>query len=99
MANELILAPETEYDIADAYYWYENCRDGLGEEFLNSLNDCFDAILNTPELYCIVHENYRRGLLRRFPYMVFYEYFNDKIIVYGIFHSSRDPQKWRQRLI
>ncbi len=34
MAAELILAPEAGQDINDAYDWYENCRNGLGEEFL-----------------------------------------------------------------
>ena len=42
------------------------------------------------------YENYRRGLVRRFPYAVFYEY--TTVTVYGIFHTSRNPDKWRQRL-
>ena len=33
MAAELILAPEAEQDIAEAYAWYESRRAGLGEEF------------------------------------------------------------------
>jgi hypothetical protein len=34
MAAELILAPEAEQDIAQAYAWYESQRPGRGEEFL-----------------------------------------------------------------
>jgi len=33
MAVELILAPEAQQDINEAYSWYENRRPGLGEEF------------------------------------------------------------------
>lgn len=29
---------------------------------------------------------------------MFYEFEEEAIIVYGIFHTSRDPQKWRERL-
>lgn len=30
MAAELVVAPEAEQDIADAYAWYEERRPGLG---------------------------------------------------------------------
>ena len=49
-------------------------------------------------MHTIVHENYRRGLVRRFPYAVFYEYEEGTVTVYDIFHTSRNPHKWRQRL-
>jgi hypothetical protein len=50
-------------------------------------------------MYTTVFENYRRGLVRRFPYAIFYEYVEDRITVYNsVFHTARDPEKWRQRL-
>lgn len=98
MAVELIIAPEAERDIADAYAWYERRRAGLGEEFLSCVDACIQAICRTPEMHRRVHENYQRGLVRRFPYAVFYEYAADTVAVYCIFHTSQDPAKWRQRL-
>jgi plasmid stabilization system protein ParE len=98
MAAELIIAPEAEQDLAEAYSWYESRRAGLGEEFLTNVDACIQAIRRTPEMHRMVHENYRRGLVRRFPYAVFYEYVNDVVTVYCVFHTSRDPAKWRQRL-
>ncbi len=56
------------------------------------------SICRTPEMHSTVHENYRRGLVRRFPYAVFYEHVEGMVTVYGVFHTSRDPAKWRQRL-
>jgi hypothetical protein len=35
MAAKLVIAPEAEQDIAEAYSWYEGRRAGLGEEFLS----------------------------------------------------------------
>jgi toxin ParE1/3/4 len=98
MATEVHIAPEAEQDIAEAYAWYEARRTGLGEEFLSCVEACIEAIRRMPELYAVVHENYRRGLVRRFPYAVFYECIENRLTVYGIFHTSRDPDKWRQRL-
>ena len=40
MAAELIIAPEAEFDISDAYGWYEERRIGLGEEFLSCTDAC-----------------------------------------------------------
>jgi plasmid stabilization system protein ParE len=98
MDAELIFAPEVEHDLAEAYAWYEGQRAGLGEEFLSCVDACLQAIRRGPETHAVIHENYRRGLVRRFPYAVFYEYVNDTVTVYCISHSSRDPRKWRQRL-
>jgi len=98
MAAELIIASEAEQDIAEAYAWYEGRRTGLGEEYLSCVDACIGEIRRMPERHAIIHENYRRGLVRRFPYVVFYEYVVSTVTVYGVFHTSRDPDKWRQRL-
>jgi plasmid stabilization system protein ParE len=98
MAAELIVALEAEQDVAEAYAWYESRRIGLGEEFLNCVDACIEAICRTPKMYATVFENYRRGLVRRFPYAIFYEYVEDRVTVYSVFHTARDPEKWRERL-
>ena len=97
MPAELIFSPEVEQDLTEAYDWYEGRRPGLGEEFLNCVDACIQAICRNPEIHATVHADYRRGLVRRFPYSVFYEYGDDTVTVYGVFHNSRDPEKWRQR--
>jgi plasmid stabilization system protein ParE len=98
MAAELIIAPEAEQDSADAYDWYESQRIGLGDDFLGRVEACIQRICRMPETHAVVFEGYRRALVRRFPYAVFYEYAEDKVTVYAIYHTSRDPDKWRRRL-
>jgi plasmid stabilization system protein ParE len=98
MPVELLIAPEAELDIAEAYLWYEGQRAGLGEEFLSSVDACLESIRRRPEMYAVVHEGLRRSLVRRFPYAVFYESSETKVTIYAVFHTSRDPDKWRQRL-
>ena len=98
MAAELIVAPEAEQDLAEAYAYYEGRRVGLGEDLLTRVDACIHAICRTPEMHQKVHENYRRGLVRKFPYAVFYEYLDGVVTVYCIFHTSQDPTKWRLRL-
>jgi plasmid stabilization system protein ParE len=98
MPVELAIVPEAELDMAEAYVWYEGRRAGLGEEFLSSVDACLESIRRRPEMYPVVHEGFRRSLIRRFPYAVFYEPSEATVTIYAIFHTSRDPDKWRQRL-
>lgn len=98
MDASLVLAPEAQQDVGAAYAWYEARRVGLGEEFLSALDARLQGVRRSPEMYAPVHKTYRRGLLRRFPYAVYYEYRDATVAVYAVFHTSRDPQKWRARL-
>lgn len=98
MAAELILVPEAEQDLAEAYSWYEQRRAGLGEEFLSAVDAAFATIQRNPAIYALAHTTFRRALVRRFPYAVFYESVDARITIYAVFHTARDPQKWRQRL-
>ncbi len=99
MAAELIIGPEAQHDIDDAYKWYEDRRHGLGEEFLTCIDASIQTICRTPELYAKIYNEYRRALVRRFPYAIFYEYEGGKVIIYSVFHTSQNPKKWRNRLI
>jgi plasmid stabilization system protein ParE len=96
MAAELVVAPDAELDIAEAYAWYEGRRLGLGEEFLSALDACIESFRRQPHMCCLVYQGYRRSLMRRFPYAVFYEYDETTITIFAVFHTSRDPHKWRQ---
>ncbi len=98
MAARPIIALEAARDVDEAYAWYESRRVGLGEDFLGCVDACIEAICRMPEIHEKVYENYRRALVRRFPYAVYYEYVADAVTVYCVFHTARDPEKWRARL-
>jgi plasmid stabilization system protein ParE len=51
MTAELIIAPEAQQDVDEAYSWYEDRRPGLGEEFLSCVDACIQTISRMPELY------------------------------------------------
>jgi plasmid stabilization system protein ParE len=98
MAARLVIAPEAVEDLVEAYGWYEKQRVGLGEDFLGCVDARIQAVCRAPEVHARVHEDYRRALVRRFPYAVFYEYVAGVVTVYCVFHTARDPEKWRRRL-
>lgn len=96
--RNLIILPEAEQDVAQAYMWYEKQEMGLGEEFLRCVDACVQFIHRNPEMYQIAHKNYRRAIVRRFPYVVFYELSDITVTIYAVFHCSQDPKKWRSPL-
>ncbi|MEW6369204.1 MAG: type II toxin-antitoxin system RelE/ParE family toxin [Acidobacteriota bacterium] len=99
MAAELVVAPEIEQDLAEAYSWYEERRTGLGEDFLSCVDACIQTICRMPEIYAVVHGACRRALVRRFPYAVFYEYRAGVVYTYAVLHTARDPKKWLRRIL
>ena len=98
MIAELIVASEVEQDISDVYGWYEDRRVGLGNEFVDCVDACPQRNRRQPEMHAVVYQSYRRALIRRFPYAVFYESTATQVTVYCICHTARDPEKWRHRL-
>lgn len=98
MVARLVTLPDAAEDLAAAYDWYEHQRVGLGEEYLRRVDACIQRIRRDPQSCPIVHESYRRALVRRFPYVIFYEFEAGTVTIHGAFHSARDPAKWRSRL-
>ena len=96
--RNLGILKEAEQDVSQAYLWYEEKEPGLGEDFIRCVDACIQFIRRNPEIYRVVYENYRRAIVRRFPYVVFYEYLDNTIIVYSVFHCSQNQKKWRDRL-
>jgi toxin ParE1/3/4 len=93
----LVIRPEAEADLAEAFAWYEERRRGLGERFLLSVEASLATIQRHPESFPLVHGPIRRALLRRFPYGVFYTVEEPAIVVLAVFHCRRDPRGWQER--
>jgi plasmid stabilization system protein ParE len=98
MIEGVIYTPEASSDVVEAYSWYEEQEPGLGEEFLRCVEAGLDRILRQPLMYPIAADEFRRALVRRFPFEIFYEPGASVITIYAVFHCSQDPEKWRNRL-
>jgi hypothetical protein len=67
-------------------------------KILRCVEACVLTIQRHPHLYPVAVDSFRRVLVRRFPYEVFYEPAEDVLTIYSVFHCSQDPGKWRTRL-
>ncbi len=98
MTRRLVVQPEAQADLEQAYRWYESQRSGLGREFLQCVEAVFIRISKTPTLHGIAYRNVRQTLVKRFPYVVCYLFEEDQVDVVAVFHGHRDPTAWKSRI-
>lgn len=91
------IRPEAEADLDEVCRWYNQQREGLGADFLLCFEEALEKIRRNPEIYPTVYKRLRRGLIRRFPYGVFYLVEEEEITIVGVFHGRRDPRRWESR--
>lgn len=70
--HRLIIKPFAELDATEAANWYNDKRDGLGNEFLLALDAKLNAIRRNPSHFQVVYKNIQRALTERFPYGIFF---------------------------
>lgn len=92
-----VVRPAAAADIDEAFLWYEAQRPGLGLEFLTAAQNLMDAISANPLRYPVLLRNTRRGLLRRFPYAIYFRIYGEVIVVVACMHGRRDPRRWQVR--
>jgi plasmid stabilization system protein ParE len=98
MNYRLIIRPEAEFDLEDAFAWYESQDPGLGSEFVRAIDASISTIGRNPLAYRLIYQQARRALVRRFPYSLFYVVEEDTIFVIACFHTKRNPTDWQDRL-
>lgn len=91
--------PEAEEEIAASVRWYERRRLGLGLEFVAALDRTLTRIAENPREFQEWPDDtrYRRAILDRFPYLVFFEIRGTEIEVVAVAHAKQEPGYWRER--
>jgi plasmid stabilization system protein ParE len=94
MSLPLVYRRRVGRDLAEALAYYDELVEGLGERFLGSVDSTFDAIERYPEMFAKVYGDVRRAVLSQFPYAVFYRIERERVVVFRVLHTARDPRAW-----
>jgi toxin ParE1/3/4 len=86
----LLVRPQAEHDLSSARDWYEAKRAGLGHEFLDEVAVALSEMERDPQAPRFYYRNFRRRLLRRFPYKIFYQVIGDRVIIFRVIHAKQD---------
>lgn len=95
---KLVLDPAAKAEMREAAFFYEDCREGLGQEFLDAVELAFAEIVQRPMTWRILKGRFRRYLVHHFPYAVTYAVEDDTIYVAAIMHMKRKPDYWQDRV-
>jgi plasmid stabilization system protein ParE len=97
MSLPVVLRPEASRDAEEAWDYLEAQWTGLGQAFVDRLNEALGQIGALPQLCGVVWRNVRAARLRQFTFVVYYRVHDDRIEVLAVMHGSRDPSAWQSR--
>jgi plasmid stabilization system protein ParE len=92
-----VWTPEANEDLLEARAWYDNVRPELGERFALAVEATVEAMAEHPLQFPVVYRNRRRAGVRLFPYGIFFEVQDNRIVVIACFHGRRNPKHWQLR--
>ncbi len=97
--NRLILLPGVFDDVAHAAQWYdEEGGQGLGDRFVACFYAYLPHIERQGEIHRKVYKDFRRVLLKPFPYALYHRCRSGQIVVSLVIHTAREPSFVRRLL-
>jgi plasmid stabilization system protein ParE len=92
MIRRVIIRAEAKRDLREAKSWYQNISPELRRDFVHRIDDAITLAQERPLAFQIVHRTFRRILVHRFPYALFYHVGEDRIVIVAVLHQARDPE-------
>jgi toxin ParE1/3/4 len=93
----VVWTAEANAELQQSRNWYDNMRPDIGERFALAVEKTVEAIARNPLQFPIVYRGRRRAGVRRFPYGIFFEVQDRRIVVIACFHGKREPTHWQSR--
>ncbi|MDA1142511.1 MAG: type II toxin-antitoxin system RelE/ParE family toxin [Planctomycetota bacterium] len=94
---EIEIHDDADAEMRSAASYYEERVHGLGEDFLDEVEHGLNRIGEFPLLWSPYEKEYRRYLLKRFPYGLIYRTEGETIYIIAVAHVRRKPGYWRGR--
>ena len=95
--SRYIFYPEAVREAQEAREWYRARSEDAAQGFLSELSEAFQLIAANPDAWQAHPTGDRRFVMRRYPYLVAYRVFGDRIAVVAVAHQRRKPGYWKGR--
>ena len=91
------VSEEAETDFEESYKYYFEVSPEVADAFFKIINLSLEDIKRNPLIFPVAHEIIRKYVVKKFPFVIYYQIDNSKIKVIAIFHTSRNPEIWNER--
>ena len=92
------LSDEAEVDFDKSYKFYSEDSPKVADTFFKQINLGFDIIKQNPKSFLLAHKDIRKYVVKKFPFVIYYRIVHTVIQVIAIFHTSRNPEIWNERI-
>mgnify|MGYP001558731832 CR=1 FL=1 len=98
MNLEIFIKPRAELDLFEAFNFYDEQSSGLGEEFIRCVDAKLEFINRHPKTCPKMYKDFRRGLISRFPFGIYYKIERKRIVVFAVLDLRQNPERIQSRL-
>ena len=77
-------------ELSEAKLWYDSQLPGLGEIFLKEADKALKKLEDSPEMFPLYYRGFRRLMMHRFPYKIFFRVNKNRVIIFRVLHAKRD---------
>lgn len=91
------VSDEAESDFDNSYKYYFEESPIIANAFYQQINISFESIKKTPYSFPVVYKNVRKFTVKKFPFLIYFQVEEYVVKVIAIFHSSRNPEIWKER--
>lgn len=92
MNHRLIVLDRAQEEIREIQNRYKSIDQELATVFYRQLNLAITKIDQNPLLYAENDFAFRQATLNQFPYILIYDFFEEEITIYSVFHTSQHPK-------
>ncbi len=93
MKYEIIIPAVVREEVTEAVDYYNFKQKGLGDDLYYDLIEKLEFIQKAPSSFQLYHTSYRQALLKKFPYLVIFRVFDNKVLVNKFIHAKKHPNK------
>jgi plasmid stabilization system protein ParE len=95
--HRVVVRAAARRDIREARKWYRAVSPALADDFIEAVDAAILLARERPLAFQLAHRSFRRILLHRFPYALFYYPDMERIVVVAVLHQARDPELLESR--
>jgi hypothetical protein len=96
----MIFEAEARDELFAAATWYDEQREGLGEELLEAVDTVLERVAEAPHSFPKdrFDDRARRASVPRFPFAVVFVVHDNRVRVVAFAHAKRLPGYWTKRV-